>query len=382
MLTEQQCEKIEKGLTAQVEPRRVAAYLCLHMGLTLAEAAALRVGDIDFENGTVFVRHALGKVEDGATALLPCDTPRTLPMPPHVRRYLRRHRGLYGEGEEAFLMSGSKSAPSFYGIQNLLTSICRRQGVDRAVSATDLRNAFIRRCIETGMDLYSLCAYIGIRHPDILIRRFHPYFKADLEAVFATARFVADAGDGRREDGVSAPRRMNLLILGAGSQGPVVKEIAEALGVFHRIAFLDDDPNNRLAIGCLSDLYGLQDEYPMAIPSFGDGELRRRYMDILEREGYIVPTLIHPSATVSPSAVIGRSSVVESRCSISANAVVGRGALISNASVIGTGAQIGEFAHVDSATVAKDAAVAAFARIPAGMVIPGDPARRPTHLAG
>ena len=40
MLTEQQCEKIEKGLTAQVEPRRVAAYLCLHMGLTLAEAAA------------------------------------------------------------------------------------------------------------------------------------------------------------------------------------------------------------------------------------------------------------------------------------------------------------------------------------------------------
>lgn len=49
MLTEQQCEKIEKGLTAQVEPRRVAAYLCLHMGLTLAEAAALRVGDIDFE---------------------------------------------------------------------------------------------------------------------------------------------------------------------------------------------------------------------------------------------------------------------------------------------------------------------------------------------
>ena len=43
MLTEQQCEKIEKGLTAQVEPRRVAAYLCLHMGLTLAEAAALRV---------------------------------------------------------------------------------------------------------------------------------------------------------------------------------------------------------------------------------------------------------------------------------------------------------------------------------------------------
>lgn len=148
MLTEQQCEKIEKGLTAQVEPRRVAAYLCLHMGLTLAEAAALRVGDIDFENGTVFVRHALGKVEDGATALLPCDAPRTLPMPPHVRRYLRRHRGLYGDGEEAFLMSGSKSAPSFYGIQNLLTSICRRQGVDRAVSATDLRNAFIRRCIE------------------------------------------------------------------------------------------------------------------------------------------------------------------------------------------------------------------------------------------
>ena len=37
MLTEQQCELIEKGLNEAVEPRKVAAYLCLHMGLMLAE---------------------------------------------------------------------------------------------------------------------------------------------------------------------------------------------------------------------------------------------------------------------------------------------------------------------------------------------------------
>lgn len=168
---------------------------------------------------------------------------------------------------------------------------------------------------------------------------------------------------------------MNLLILGAGSQGPVVKEIAEAIGIFEEIAFLDDDPNNPLAIGPLADCSRLQRRFPMAIASFGDSQLRKHYIDLLESLGYVVPTLKHPSATISPSAVIDRSVVIEARCIISANTVIGRGAIISSAAVIEAGAKVGDFSHIGaSATVAKGAVVSDSRRISAGTIVQKEPA--------
>ena len=45
----------------------------------------------------------------------------------------------------------------------------------------------------------------------------------------------------------------NLLILGAGGHGRVVKETAEAMEVFEKIDFLDDNPDCEEAIGLCSD---------------------------------------------------------------------------------------------------------------------------------
>ena len=60
MLTEQQCNLIERSLNEDVEPRKVAAYLCLHMGLMLSEVSALRWRDIDLKAGTVSIAHIIG----------------------------------------------------------------------------------------------------------------------------------------------------------------------------------------------------------------------------------------------------------------------------------------------------------------------------------
>ena len=56
MLTERQCQLIEQELTGAVEPRKVGAYLCLHMGLMLSEVCALRWGEIDLTEGAVEIR--------------------------------------------------------------------------------------------------------------------------------------------------------------------------------------------------------------------------------------------------------------------------------------------------------------------------------------
>ena len=47
MLTEQQCNLIERNLNEDVESRKMAAYLCLYMGLMPSEVSALRWRDIN-----------------------------------------------------------------------------------------------------------------------------------------------------------------------------------------------------------------------------------------------------------------------------------------------------------------------------------------------
>ena len=371
MLSEQQCQLIETGLTEDVEPRKVAAYLCLHMGLALAEVAALRWQDIHLEAGIIQLQNIIGKQKTADTNLpieiIPLEIPRVLLMPPHVRRYLAQYAALYKSGAN-FILTGTDEKPEFYPMQNILSTIGLKYKIAQKLSATELRNAFIRRCIQSGMDLYTLCDYIDIRHPDVIFKRFSGYFTAKPDSVFALERFAA--GYVAPEPPFSGPKRMNLLILGAGNQGPVVKEIAEAIGVFDEIAFLDDNPHNRRAIGPLSDIGKLAGRFPIATASFGDGLLRQKQMDALESLGYIVPTLIHPSATVSPSAALARSVVVEARSIVSAGAAIGRGALVSSASVIETGADIGAFSHIGSSvTVAKNAKVQAYLRVPSGTVV-------------
>lgn len=371
MLTENQCQQIEHGLTESVEPRKVGAYLCLHMGLMLSEVCALRWGDIDLAAGTVDIRNMAVKAGSGL-GLLPADMPRSLPMPPHVHRFLCRWEGLY-PGPGCFVMTGSEELPAFYMMQNVLSAVNKRRAVAATLSAMDLRNAFIRRCIESGMDLYTLCFYVGIRQPNVILKRFEEYFTAKPETVAVLEKYSPD-----RKIPLSASEgagRMNLLILGAGSQGPVVREIAEALGVFSEIAFLDDDPNNKLAIGPLSDYKKLRYAFPAAIPSFGDSQLRRTYFDKLLAAGYAIPRLIHPSATISKSNVkLGSGVVVEAKVIIANDVTVEDNVILSAGCVLDRECVIQADSHVGCAcTITRGSRVPEKLRVPAGAVYDNKP---------
>ena len=105
MLTERQCQLIERELTERPEPRKVGAYLCLNMGLMLSEVCALRLRDLDMALGKVNIASIAVKTQEGLS-LLEADMPRSLPMPPHVRRFLGRCLELY-QGEDSFIMTGS-----------------------------------------------------------------------------------------------------------------------------------------------------------------------------------------------------------------------------------------------------------------------------------
>lgn len=149
-------------------------------------------------------------------------------------------------------------------------------------------------------------------------------------------------------------KQMNLLILGAGGQGQVVKELAQNIGIFRKIDFLDDDINNQLTIGKCCDCAKFVDEYPVAIPSVGNSELRMKWIDMLVKEGFVIPTLVHRTAIVSPSAQIDYGTIVEAKVTIGANSRVGYGCIISSGVTIDRNMDIPDGTHIDCGMIVKN----------------------------
>ncbi len=82
----------------------------------------------------------------------------------------------------------------------------------------------------------------------------------------------------------------NLLILGAGQYGTVVKEIAQSMGCFEKIDFLDDsygidNPNyHEEAIGKIEHSENYAGDYTFAIPAIGNPVKRLELIEKLEEQ--------------------------------------------------------------------------------------------------
>ena len=142
-------------------------------------------------------------------------------------------------------------------------------------------------------------------------------------------------------------RELSLLILGAGSHGEEVMELAQDLRIFRKICFLDDDPGKNGAIGACKNFSAYREEFPVAIPAVGDTLLRRRWTQELIDAGFLIPTLIHPTAVVSHSAQIGGGTVVCARATIGTGAVIGKGCIISSGATIDRNVVLPDWSYVD-----------------------------------
>lgn len=145
-----------------------------------------------------------------------------------------------------------------------------------------------------------------------------------------------------------------LLILGAGQYGCLAKEIAESMGCFTKIAFLDD--SNQEAIGKLGDYLNFKADFDSAIVAIGNPDIRQDYFELL-KPFYKIATLIHSKAYVSPSASIGEGSIVEPMAVIQTAAQIGNSCFISSSSVVRHNSIVGNFCHCDCNSVVKTGSV-------------------------
>lgn len=158
-----------------------------------------------------------------------------------------------------------------------------------------------------------------------------------------------------------------LLILGAGQYGQVVRETAEAMGWFGKIAFLDD--HNPAAVGKLADYLHLRQEFGFAFVAMGNPELRAKWLHNLENAGYELAVLVHPKAYISPTASLGKGTIAEPMVVVNTEAVVEAGGLLCAGCVVNHNALVKPCCQIDcNAVVAAGAIVPEGTKVPAGTV--------------
>lgn len=143
-----------------------------------------------------------------------------------------------------------------------------------------------------------------------------------------------------------------LILIGAGGHGRVVLELVRALGIYDVVGFVDPEPAASTILGV--PVLGGDDVLPGlraqgvtdAFVAMGSNRLRQRIGGKLEALGYNQPSLVHPSAFLSPTARLGAGVLVMARAVLGTEALLGRWAILNTGAVADHDNQLHEACHV------------------------------------
>ena len=153
-----------------------------------------------------------------------------------------------------------------------------------------------------------------------------------------------------------------LLIVGAGGYGQLVGNIASDCG-YEYIDYLDD--SSVLACGTFSDISKVQDSYDGCVVAVGNPKLREKLYCLINR----LVTLIHPTAWVSNSVVIGNGCVIEAKTVVNNNSIIKDSVFVCAGAVINHDSVIGSYSQIDcNAVVSAGSIVEPYTKIDSCMV--------------
>ena len=128
----------------------------------------------------------------------------------------------------------------------------------------------------------------------------------------------------------------------------------------------------------MSDIITLRTKFESAIVAMGNNENRRKYHELLRENGYHIPILIHPTAYVSPDAVLSPGCIVRAKAVVSRYVKLGESVIVNLGSLIDHHCEIGAFSHIMmGAAVRGNAKVEEQSWVKANEVFEGEPAPIP-----
>ncbi|HEX8528139.1 acetyltransferase [Allosphingosinicella sp.] len=143
-----------------------------------------------------------------------------------------------------------------------------------------------------------------------------------------------------------------LILFGSGGHAKVVLEALQAERPGVEVAILDDDPAaaSRSLLGhpVRGDRSWLEREWPRVrvIPAIGSNSARAELVERLRESGRELETVVHPAATVSPSALLGPGCFVAAGAVVNAEAVLEAGVIVNTGASVDHDCRIGLAAHI------------------------------------
>lgn len=164
--------------------------------------------------------------------------------------------------------------------------------------------------------------------------------------------------------------KQHLVILGAGGYGRTVADLATQSGQFETIRFLDDNSTASDVLGKCAEYENYQNPDTVFYPAFGNNEVRMNWIYHLRQTGCKLLTLVHPTAYMSPAAVIEEGTVVLPHAVVNTGVHLGKGCIINCGSIIDHGCWVEDGVHVCLGAIVKaENQIGALRKIEAGEVV-------------
>jgi sugar O-acyltransferase (sialic acid O-acetyltransferase NeuD family) len=160
----------------------------------------------------------------------------------------------------------------------------------------------------------------------------------------------------------------NCIIIGAGTYGQVYAEYLK--DSYNIIAFYDDDRslhnsivNNIKVAGKVEDAFKLDKTFAVFVP-IGNNPIRVKLLKKFEKDGFSIPSFIHPQTIIHPSVKIGKAvyilpgtnimpltnignfTMISMGVNIAHHNKIDEGCFFSQGSNIGASIHIGHFAYI------------------------------------
>lgn len=150
----------------------------------------------------------------------------------------------------------------------------------------------------------------------------------------------------------------SIYIYGASGHGLVVADIARACG-YNDIIFIDDGDNKYPTFDNIKEL----NHIPIAF-GIGSNCIRAKLFEKVQKCGFEIVSLIHPSSIISSSVTIGKGTVVMPNVVVNAKATIGDGVILNTSCVVEHECIIDDFVHISpNVALAGDVKVGKYTHI-------------------
>lgn len=138
---------------------------------------------------------------------------------------------------------------------------------------------------------------------------------------------------------------MKLVVIGASGHAKVVAEVAKSAG-YTVECFVSEDKTEHFGLPVINMKEFLNSPFKLAAIGVGSNTARKNVYEELKQNNIECPTLIHASATISPSATIDEATLIMPGCIVNTDARIGVGCIVNSGVVIEHDCVLEDFVHV------------------------------------